>query len=79
MAVLGNIWKRFADLLPKTSRVVGTVISVTGGGSYTVQLSGGGTLQALSDVNYSVNARVFVAGRKIDGTAPVLTSLTIDV
>lgn len=79
MVVLGNIWKRFADLLPKDPRVVGTVISVNGGGGYTVQLAGGGTLQALSDVTYSVNARVFVVGRRIEGTAPALTSLTIDV
>jgi hypothetical protein len=79
MAILGGIWKKFVDLLPKTPRYIGTVIAVTSPGRYVVQLVGGGTLTVLGSAEYQVSDRVFVADKKIEGKAPTLTAETIEV
>ena len=81
MAILGSFWKRFVGLLPKSARYVGTVVSVISPGRYAVQLSGGGGIvQATAGVDeYVVSDRVFVTNQKIDGSAPTLPSITIDV
>jgi hypothetical protein len=79
MAVLGGIWKRFFDLLPKTPRYIGTVITVNGPGRYTVQLVGGGTLQVVAEGTYTVSDRVFVSDKRIEGEAPALTTINIEI
>lgn len=79
MAILGSFWRRFVDLLPKAPRYVGTIISVASPGVYTVQLAGGGLMQATSTDAYAVSDRVFVMDKKIEGKAPDLPSITIDV
>lgn len=79
MNALGGIWKKFVDLLPKTPRYIGTVISVDSPGRFTVSLVGGGTLQVSGGSEYTVSDRVFVEGGKIVGEAPALTTLTIEV
>ena len=79
MAVLGGIWRKFVDLLPKTPRYIGTVTTVNSPGRYTVQLVGGGLLQVIGSNEYQVADRVFVADKKIEGKAPALTSTTIEV
>jgi hypothetical protein len=79
MAVLGSFWRKFVDLLPKAPRYVGTIVSVTSPGRYTVQIVGGGTLQVIGSTEYQVADRVFVADKKIEGKAPTLTAITIDV
>jgi hypothetical protein len=58
---------------------VGTIVSVTSPGRYTVQIVGGGTLQVIGSTEYQVADRVFVADKKIEGKAPTLTAITIDV
>jgi hypothetical protein len=79
MAVLGGIWRKFVDLLPKTPRYIGTIVAVNSPGRYSVQLIGGGLLQAIGSTEYQVADRVFVADKKIEGKAPALTSTTIEV
>ncbi len=79
MAILGSFWKRFVDLLPKAPRYVGTVVSVVSPGVYNVQLAGGGLMQATSPEEYVASDRVFVLDKKIEGKAPNLPSITIDV
>lgn len=79
MATLGNFWRKFVDLLPKSPRYVGTIIAITSPGRYTVQIVGGGTLQAIGSTEYQVSDRVFVADKKIEGKAPALNQLIIDV
>lgn len=79
MAVLGGVWKKFVDLLPKTPRYIGTVLAVTSPGRYSVQLVGGGLLQVIGSTEYQVADRVFVADKKIESKAPALTSITIEV
>ncbi|MEC7120592.1 MAG: hypothetical protein VXW65_11925 [Pseudomonadota bacterium] len=76
---LGNIFKRFIDLLPKQPRMIGTVIVVHGGGEYTVQLNGGGTLRVTARESYNINNRVYVVDQRIDGLAKNLPTVTIDV
>lgn len=79
MAILGSFWKRFTDLLPSTPRHVGTVVSLVSTGRYSIQLAGGGVVQATTAETYSVSDRVFVVDKKIEGRAPTLPSITIEV
>lgn len=79
MAVLGNFWRKFQDLLPSTPRQVGTILSVDSPGRYTVQLVGGGILQVLGGSGYGVSDRVFVSDKKIEGGAASLPAITIEV
>jgi hypothetical protein len=79
MAVLGGIWKKFIDLLPRTPRYIGTVVTINSPGRYTVQLVGGGLLQVIGESNYQIPDRVFVADKKIEGKAPALTTETIEI
>ena len=77
--ILGNFWRKFSDLLPKTPRNIGTVISVLGGDKYLVQLIGGGVVQVTSPSEYVVTDRVFIVNMKIDSKAPNLTPVTIEI
>ena len=77
--ILGGLFKRFADLLPKPTRQAGVIVAVHGGNEYTVQLAGGGTLRATAATAYGLHIRVFVLGQRIDGLAPALPALVIDV
>jgi hypothetical protein len=79
MNALGGVWKKFVDLLPKPARLVGVITVVQSSGRYTVQLTGGGFVQAFGEGIYSVSDRVFISGKKIDGKSPSLTSFVIDV
>lgn len=79
MAILGGMWKKFIDLLPKTPRYIGTVTAVLSPGRYMVQLAGGGALTVLGSAEYQVADRVFVADEKIEGKAPTLAAEIIEV
>lgn len=79
MAVLGGIWRKFVDLLPKTPRYIGTIVSVNSPGRYTVQLIGSGLLQVIGSTEYQAADRVFITDKKIEGKAPSLTTETIEV
>lgn len=77
--ILGNFWRRFTDLLPKTPRNIGTVINVLGDGRYVVQLIGGGVVQVTSSATFVVTDRVFITNKQIDSKAPNLTPMTIEI
>ena len=79
MALLGNIWKKFSDLLPKTPRHIGTIITINDTGFYTVTLIGGGTLQVTGQDGLSISDRVFITDKRIDGPSPSLSAVTIEV
>lgn len=68
--------RSFLDLLPPTPLQVGTVTAIAGGVA-TVELPGGGTLQARGEA--AVGTRVFVRDGAIEGPAPVLPVVLIDV
>jgi len=74
--MLSNPHARFLALLPPKPRQVGTVIAVDGEVA-TVELPGGGQLQALGAA--VVNDRVFVRDGVIEGEAPNLTYISAEV
>lgn len=71
-----NLFKQFLGLLPPRPLEVGTVIS-TAGGMATIELPGGGILQARGDA--SAGQRVFVRDGLIEGLAPGLTHIEGEV
>lgn len=71
-----NFRNRLLALLPQAPLQVGTVLS-TDGLVAKVQLPGGGVVRARGDA--AAGARVFVRGEVIEGPAPTLATVTIDV
>lgn len=71
-----NTYKLFQDLLPRRPLEVGTVVAVDGGQAI-VELPGGGRITARGDA--TVGGAVFVRDGLIEGQAPVLTVVPIDV
>lgn len=71
-----NLFVAFRALLPSTPLEVGTVTAVDGA-VVTVELPGGGVLQARGAA--AVDDRVFVRNGVIEGPAPALSVETIDV
>ena len=73
---MSNLYHQFLALLPPRPLQVGTVTAVAGQ-LCTVQLPGGGVLQARGDA--AVSDRVFVRDGLIEGLAPALTLVQIEV
>lgn len=73
---MANIFREFLDLLPARPLQVGTVLAASGS-QCTVELPGGGILQARGSA--SVGAQVFVRDGLIEGAAPGLTVTTMEV
>ena len=71
-----NLYQRFLDLLPPRPLQVGTVLAIDSGVA-TVQLPGGATIRARGQA--AVADVVFVRDGVIEGPAPALTLVTIDV
>lgn len=72
-----NVFKELLALLPSTPLLVGEVISVATG-TVTVQQPGGGT-QIVRASGYSVGAKVFFRGGVVEGLAPALATVVIEV
>lgn len=71
------LYRQLADLLaPQKPRFVGTVIAVDDGGC-TVELLGGGTVHVLGEA--TVSQQVFFRDGVIEGPAPTMTLLSIEV
>ena len=73
---MSNLYHQVLALLPPRPLQVGTVTAVAGQ-LCTVQLPGGGVLQARGDA--AVGDRVFVRDGLIEGLAPALTVVAIDI
>jgi hypothetical protein len=71
-----NLFRQFLNLLPDPALQVGDVTSVVDGIA-TVALPGGGTIQARGTA--TVGQAVFVRGGVIEGPAPSLTVVLIEV
>ncbi|WOI47686.1 hypothetical protein [Acidovorax sp. BLS4] len=67
--MLHNPYRAFLALIPADRLLVGDVVAAAGGVA-TVQLPGGGLLQARGEA--TAGQRVFVQGGVIQGTAPTL-------
>ncbi|MGH8436110.1 MAG: hypothetical protein ACRERX_16905 [Pseudomonas sp.] len=76
MSLLRNPYQLLRGLLPNAPLQVGTVVSITGGVA-SIQLPGGGVAQARGDA--AVNALVYFRDGVIEGPAPALSVVLIDV
>ena len=65
-----NLFKKFLDLIPPRPLEVGTVQSIIASGIATIELPGGGVLQARGEA--IPGQRVFVRDGLIEGPAPEL-------
>jgi len=72
-----NLYRRFADLTGRRLRTVGTCISADFG-ECTIQYPGGGGLVRVKGAGV-VDTRYFVLDGRLDGEAPSLGSLEIEV
>jgi hypothetical protein len=72
-----NLWRQFQDLLPDSPLLIGTVISNPSDGAVTVELLDGGLLRASG--NAAPGDRVFVRDGRIEGTAPNLPVMDIEI
>lgn len=72
-----NLYRALRELLPEPALQVATVATVNADGTRTVTYPGGGTQRVRGTA--SVAAQVFVRAGVIEGDAPALTPLTIDV
>ena len=72
-----NLYRQLRELLPEPTLSVATVVAEHADGSTTVQYPGGSQqrVRGVSDVGQ----RVFVRSGQIEGVAPSLTSITIEV
>ena len=71
-----NIWQQFKALNPEPARALGVIMAVNaGGGSYTVTLVGGGSVEAVGS-GYVLGNRVYVRGGVIEAVAPNLPSFS---
>jgi hypothetical protein len=73
---MNNIYEQFRRLIPDPPLQAGTVVGI-GSGVVTVQLPGGGLIQARG--NASINQMVFVRDDVIEGIAPSLTLEIIEI
>jgi hypothetical protein len=72
----GNIYQQFLCLLPRRPRQVATVIAMEGDVA-TVQLPGGGLLTVVGAG--AVGDQVFVRDGVIEGEAPAMTPVQIEI
>lgn len=72
-----NLYRALRELLPEPTLQVATVTAEHADGTVTVQHPGGGTQRVRGEA--TVGAQVFVRAGVVEGIAPALTLLTIDV
>lgn len=71
-----NLFKRFSDLTGRSLRTVGTCIAADFG-ECTIQYPGGSLIRVKGAGQ--VGTRYFVLDGRLDGEAPSLASLTIEI
>ena len=75
---MSNLYRAFRALAPAAPLQVGTVIAVAGPGRVVIELPGGQRIVARGDVT-GAGGTVFVRDGVIEGTAPALTYVEIDI
>lgn len=73
---MSNLYARFKRIFPDAPMLVGTVSAAYTGG-VTVELPGGGTIDVVGEA--AVGDMVFVRDGRVDGQAPALTAITIEI
>jgi hypothetical protein len=71
-----NLWKRLKQLLPDAPLLVGTVDSVSAYGAI-VELPDGSLVSVRGDA--TLGQQVFIRDGVIEGTAPTLTTVVIEI
>ncbi|MDS4020679.1 MAG: hypothetical protein RKR03_09275 [Candidatus Competibacter sp.] len=71
-----NLWRRFSDLTGRSLRTVGTCIASEFGESV-IQYPGGSQVRVKGEG--TAGTRYFVLDGKLDGEAPALVALEIEV
>lgn len=75
-----NLWRRFADLLPHSPTLLAMVTLLHSDGSASLTLLGGGILRTRTGgVDCSVGDRVFVRDGQIQGLAPQLPQVMVEI
>lgn len=75
---MSNFYRALLELLPEAPLLVATVLSSNPDGTSTVQYPGGNT-QRVRGTDGAAAGQVFVRNGIIEGPAPQLTALTIEV
>lgn len=73
---MSNLFARFKRIFPDAPLLVGTV-TVAYVGGLTVELPGGGTVDVVGEAN--LGDRVFIRDGRVEGQAPTLTPITIEI
>lgn len=71
-----NLFRRFSDLGGRATRTVATCVSADSG-ECTIQYPGGGLARVKGDGVEGI--QYFVLAGRLDGEAPALVTLTIDI
>jgi hypothetical protein len=72
-----NLWRQFQDLLPTSVTLIGTVVATHTDHTVSVQLLDGGLLRVAGSA--VEGTRVFVRDGRIEGEAPSLPQVDIDI
>ncbi len=72
-----NLWRQFSALLPESPLLIGTVVTQHSDDTVTVELLDGGLLRVSG--SSSVGDRVFVREGQVEGVAPTLPSVLIEI
>lgn len=73
-----NLFRRLREMLPAPALLVGTVTAHNADGTSTIALPGGGTLRARGQ-SVAVSSNAFVRDGVVEGEAPALGIVTIDI
>ena len=71
-----NLWKRLKQLLPEPPLLIGTVTAVSTYGA-SVELPDGGVMTVRGDT--TIGQKVFIRNGLIEGQAPALTTVLIEI
>ena len=72
-----NLWRQFQDLLPTNATLIGTAVTTHADQTVSVQLLDGGLLRVAGTA--ADGARVFVRDGRIEGEAPELPQIDIEI
>ena len=75
---MSNLYRALRELLPESPLLVATVVSVNPDGTSTIEYPGGNR-QRVRGTDAAAGTKVFVRNGIIEGAAPALTALTIEV
>jgi hypothetical protein len=76
---VSNLYRALLELLPQTPLLVATVISVSPSNGTSVIEYPGGDQQTVRGIDVSTGNQVFVRNGVIEGAAPSLSAVTIEV